>query len=169
MDDERGGEIPAFTKRRLQAQVIKPIWEEMVAEIGEPAARRIIERAIRKAALAEAADLAARAPGGETSMRSFVTLYDQLYESWKAEGVLEVEILRADDEHFDFDVTHCGYVQMYRDAGLGDIAPLLSCNRDGVFCQGYDARIELVREQTIMGGAPRCTFRYRYRRDGDTG
>jgi hypothetical protein len=50
--------------------------------------------------------------------------------------------------------------------GLGDIGHLMSCNRDGTFCQGYDPKIALERQHTIMDGAPRCTFRYRYMRDG---
>ena len=45
--------------------------------------------------------------------------------------------------------------------GLGDIGDILSCNRDGAFCEGYDPRIKLTRTQTIMGGASHCDFRYR--------
>ena len=47
--------------------------------------------------------------------------------------------------------------------GLGGIGDLLSCSRDGAFCEGYDKRIELTRTQTIMGGASHCDFRYRVR------
>jgi hypothetical protein len=47
--------------------------------------------------------------------------------------------------------------------GLGKIGHLLSCNRDGTFCQGYDPNISLERKQTIMEGASCCTFRYRYK------
>ena len=35
--------------------------------------------------------------------------------------------------------------------GLGDIGALLSCNRDGAFCEGYDTRLELTRTQTMSG------------------
>jgi len=52
---------------------------------------------------------------------------------------------------------------MYRAMGLGHVGHLLSCNRDGAFCEGYDSNITLDRRQTIMGGADRCTFRYRYK------
>ncbi|MBM4120937.1 MAG: 2-amino-thiazoline-4-carboxylic acid hydrolase, partial [Nitrospira sp.] len=45
--------------------------------------------------------------------------------------------------------------------GLDEIGHLLSCNRDGTFIEGYDARIEFKRSQTIMGGASYCDFRYR--------
>jgi hypothetical protein len=46
--------------------------------------------------------------------------------------------------------------------GLCHIGHLLSCNADGTFCQGYDPKIKLERRQTIMAGAPCCTFRYSY-------
>ena len=45
--------------------------------------------------------------------------------------------------------------------GLGDIGDLLSCNRDGDFCIGYNPEMELERTQTIMKGASHCDFRYR--------
>jgi L-2-amino-thiazoline-4-carboxylic acid hydrolase len=45
--------------------------------------------------------------------------------------------------------------------GLREIGDLLSCCRDGAFCEGYDPRIKLTRTQTIMGGASHCDFRYR--------
>jgi len=33
------GDIPTLTKRRLQAAVIKPIYEEMAAELGDEKAQ----------------------------------------------------------------------------------------------------------------------------------
>jgi len=61
-----------------------------------------------------------------------------------------------------FHVTRCRYAEMYRDMGLGDIGHLLSCQRDGTFCEGYDKRLKLKRTQTIMQGASHCDFSYTY-------
>jgi hypothetical protein len=49
---------------------------------------------------------------------------------------------------------------MYRAMGLGEIGHLLSCNRDGDFCIGYNPEMKLERTQTIMKGASHCDFRY---------
>lgn len=87
----------------------------------------------------------------------------KLYELWTADGALEMKVLAATDDVFDFDITRCRYAETYKDMGLGKIGHLLSCNRDGTFCQGYDPNITLERKQTIMEGATCCTFRYRYR------
>lgn len=154
-------DIPTLTKRRLQAQVIGPIFAEMVEQVGEEKARAILDAAIRKAAIAEGRQFAARA-GGNTSMADFI----KLYELWTADGALEMEVIAASDTAFDFDITRCRYAETYKEMGLGKIGHLLSCNRDGTFCQGYDPKITLERKQTIMEGAPRCTFRYRRSEEG---
>jgi hypothetical protein len=151
-------DLPTLTKRRLQAQVIGPIFAEMAAEIGEAKAAAILDRAIRKAAIAEGKQFAQRAPGGVTSMADFI----KLYELWTADGALEMKVLEASDTRFDFDITRCRYAETYKEMGLGKIGHLLSCNRDGTFCEGYDPNITLERTQTIMQGAPCCTFRYTY-------
>ena len=46
--------------------------------------------------------------------------------------------------------------------GLGEIGHLLSCNRDGAFCEGYDPKLKLERSQTIMQGASHCDFDYTF-------
>jgi len=150
-------DIPVLEKRRLQAQVIKPIWAELVRRLGKQEARDILDKAIREAAIEEGRALAAAAPGGDTRLPAFVRLFD----NWKTGGALETVTLREDAERFDFDVTRCRYAEMYRELGLEDIGDLLSCNRDGTFVEGYNPAITMERDQTIMKGDGRCTFRYR--------
>lgn len=151
-------DLPTIVKRKLQAEVIGPIFREMAAEIGEEKAASILDAAIRKAAIAEGQAFARKAPGGVTSMADFI----KLYELWTADGALQMEVLEATDEKFDFNITRCRYAETYREMGLAKIGHLMSCNRDGTFCQGYDPKIRLERKQTIMEGAPCCTFRYTY-------
>lgn len=158
-------DLPTLTKRRIQAEVIGPIFAEMAAAFGEEKASEILDAAIRKAAIAEGRAFAAKAPGGVTSMADFI----KLYELWTADGALEITVHAADDQKFDFDVTRCRYAETYREMGLGKIGHLLSCNRDGTFCQGYDPRIELDRQHTIMAGHARCTFRYKMRPEPPAG
>ncbi|MBL8789203.1 MAG: L-2-amino-thiazoline-4-carboxylic acid hydrolase [Rhizobiales bacterium] len=149
-------DLPTLTKRKLQAEVIGPIFAEMVAEIGEEKAAHILDRAIRKAAINEGRAFAARAPGGKPSMADFI----KLFELWTTGGSLEIDVLQATDTAFDFNVTRCRYAETYRDMGLEKIGHLLSCNRDGSFCEGYDPKLKLDRKQTIMEGHTCCTFRY---------
>ncbi|MCY4589103.1 MAG: L-2-amino-thiazoline-4-carboxylic acid hydrolase [Alphaproteobacteria bacterium] len=146
-------DLPILEQRRIEATVIKPIYEEMVAELGTERAQQILGAAIRKAAIAQGAALAGESEGG---LRGFISLF----ERWKAGDALEVEVLHESDQRFDFNITRCRYAEMYRQMGLGEIGHLLSCGRDGAFCDGYDPKIRLERTQTIMGGASHCDFRY---------
>ena len=149
-------DVPVLLKRRLQAEVIGPIFAEMVAQVGEEKAAAILDAAIRKAAIAEGKAFAARAPEGKPTLADFM----KLFELWTQNGSLEIDVLEATDTRFDYNVTRCRYAETYKQMGLGKIGHLLSCNRDGAFCEGYDPRLKLERKQTIMEGAPCCTFRY---------
>ena len=85
---------------------------------------------------------------------------------WQEGGALEIEILEQGAEHLSFNVTRWRYAEMYREMGLADLGAVLSCNRDGAFCEGYDAKLKLTRTQTLMGGATHCDFRYRWTPEG---
>ena len=150
-------QVPVLLKRKLQAEVIGPIYAEMVKELGEEKAAAILNTAIRKAAVNEGKAFAGRAPGGKPTMADF----QKIFELWTTNGSLEIDVLEASDTRFDFNVTRCRYADTYKEMGLGHIGHLLSCNRDGGFCEGYDPKLVLERNQTIMAGAPCCTFRYR--------
>jgi hypothetical protein len=145
-------------RRRIEAEIIKPIYEEMKAAFGAEAAKAVIERAIRKAAVKAGQDFAAAAPGGP-SLENFAAIQPL----WTQDDALRIETLRQDGEAMDFNVTRCRYAEMYHEMGLGEIGHLLSCNRDATFIEGYDPTIGFERSQTIMQGASHCDFRYRVR------
>ncbi|SDF09024.1 MULTISPECIES: L-2-amino-thiazoline-4-carboxylic acid hydrolase [Thalassobaculum] len=149
--------LPILEQRRIEAEVIKPIYEEMVAQLGKAQAQDILDSAIRKAAIAQGQSFAAEAEGG-TDLDSFA----DIQKHWTASGALEIEPVDRTPETLDFNVTRCRYSEMYKAMGLGEIGHLLSCNRDGTFCEGYDPRIKLERTQTLMGGASHCDFRYTF-------
>ncbi|MEM9473511.1 MAG: L-2-amino-thiazoline-4-carboxylic acid hydrolase [Pseudomonadota bacterium] len=151
-------DLPILEQRRIEANIIKPIYEEMKAEIGDEKARKIISAAIIKNAIEHGAAYA-KNEGGTTSLQSFHALLPQ----WKANGALEVDMLEETESTVSYNVTRCQYAEMYKEMGLADIGHLLSCGRDGTFCKGYDPRISLVRTQTIMQGATHCDFRYSFK------
>lgn len=155
-------DVPVLVKRRLQAEVIGPLFAAMVAEIGREGAEAILDRAVRTAAISEGEGF--RAAIGDTD--DVVGAFVDLFELWTRGGALEIEVLEASPDRFDFNVTRCRYAEMYREMGLGDIGHLMSCNRDAAFVEGFDPDLRLERDQTIMKGAPCCTFRYGLERDG---
>ncbi|NUB25595.1 L-2-amino-thiazoline-4-carboxylic acid hydrolase [Azospirillum brasilense] len=143
-------------RRGIEAAILKPVYEEMAARLGEAVAQDILGAAITRAAVESAAAFAATEPNG-TSLTSFA----ELQPLWTKDDALRLEVLHQDETRFDYNVTRCRYAEMYREMGLGHIGHLLSCNRDAAFCTGYDPSITMKRTQTIMQGASHCDFRYR--------
>ncbi len=151
MDD-----LPIITLRRIEANVIKPIYDEMVATLGEEQARQILGRAIEQNAIQHGRGYAEREPEGGNDLLGFARLLPQ----WQKDDALEIEILESTSTRFDFDVSRCAYAEMYAEIGVAEIGDLLSCGRDGAFCTGYNPEITMQRTQTRMQGAPHCDFRY---------
>ncbi len=150
--------LPILTQRRIEAAFAKGIYDEMKAELGETTAKRILSSAVIKLAKQTAAEMAKQAPGGEPSLDSFRAIQPR----WTAEDALRIDVVKSSATEFHFNVTQCRYAEMYRAMGLAELGAVLSCNRDGAFCEGYDERLKLERTQTLMGGATHCDFRYRW-------
>jgi len=150
--------LPMLERRRIEATILKHVYDTLAQSHGKEAAARAIAEAVRRSSIEQASQLAASEPGGETSMRTFIDRQAQ----WRMGDALRTETLHESDTEFDFNVTRCRYAEMYRDMGLGEIGHLLSCQRDGTFCEGYDPRLKMERTQTIMQGASHCDFRYRW-------
>ena len=146
-----------LAKRRIEAEVLGHVYEVLKASHGQTAAMQAIGAAVRRSSVAQAQQFAAAAEGG-TSLQSFIALSGL----WQAEDALKIEVREQTEQTYAFDVLRCRYAEMYRAMGLGEIGHLLSCQRDGTFCEGYDPKLKFTRTQTIMQGAGHCDFRYTY-------
>ncbi|MGU3496223.1 L-2-amino-thiazoline-4-carboxylic acid hydrolase [Xanthobacteraceae bacterium A53D] len=148
--------LSILERRRIEAEIIKPIYDELVARFGTDEAKAVIGTAVRQNSIRQAESF--RTELGENS--GLEGFYSTLH-LWTMNGALEIEVKAQSATALDYDVTRCQYAEMYREMGLAEIGHLLSCQRDAVFCKGIDPRIEMERTQTIMGGADHCDFRYR--------
>jgi hypothetical protein len=149
-------DLPILTQRRIEAAFAKGIYQEMALAFGAEAAKKVLTDAVVKMAKATAAEMAKQAPGGEPTLDSFRAIQPR----WTAEDALRIDVVKSTATEFHFNVTKCRYSEMYRDMGLADLGAVLSCNRDGAFCEGYDPKLKLQRTQTLMGGGTHCDFRY---------
>lgn len=152
--------LPILEQRRIEANIIKPIYDEMVARLGKDDARAILSAAITKDSIAHGQAYSADLPD-EGKLEDFHALLPQ----WKADGALEMDMLEENASRVHYNVTRCKYAEMYREMGLDEIGGILSCGRDGTFCTGFNPKIKLERTQTIMQGASHCDFRYRWDED----
>lgn len=149
-------DLPIIERRRIEAQILKNVHEVIEARSGREEADAVLGAAVTQSAIEQGRDFAARldhAPDLED--------FAAILPNWTKGGSLEIDTIAATAEKLEFNVTRCRYAEMYREMGLGRIGHLLSCNRDGDFCIGYNPQMELTRTQTIMQGASHCDFRYR--------
>lgn len=149
-------DMPILERRRIEALILKHVFEVVRARSGEEEARAVIGEAVSRSAIEQGKGFAeelGRTPGFAD--------FQAIMPLWTREDALQIELLDADETKLEFNVTRCRYSEMYREMGLGEIGHLLSCNRDGDFCIGYNPEMELTRTQTIMKGASHCDFRYR--------
>ncbi|MCM5572121.1 L-2-amino-thiazoline-4-carboxylic acid hydrolase [Burkholderiaceae bacterium FT117] len=154
--------LSMLAKRRIEAEILGHVYQVLKASHGKEVAMKTIGDAVRRSAIEQAQRFAAESKEG-TSLQHFV----DMSKLWQKEDALRIEVRRKTDTEYDFDVVRCRYAEMYREMGLGEIGHLLSCQRDGSFCEGYDPKLRMKRSQTIMGGASHCDFRYTYEDDGE--
>lgn len=155
MSDAASAELPMLEVRRIEAMILKHVYDTLKESHSKEVAATTVANAVRASSIEQAQVFAAKV-GGQTSMQTFV----DKGKRWKAGGALTIEIKEQTDKRYRYDVVSCKYAEMYRDMGLGEIGHLLSCQRDATFCEGYDPRLKLKRTQTIMEGASHCDFDY---------
>lgn len=76
-------------------------------------------------------------------------------------GGIDLQMPHESHDRLDFNVTRCGYAQIYKEWGLSDLGFQLQCSRDAFMLMGFNEDVELERSQTIMQGAACCDFRFR--------
>ena len=154
--------LPMLEKRRIEAQILKCVFDVLVERHGRAEAETVIGEAVSNSAIAQGKEFRAK-EDHEPDLKDFA----DLLPLWKMDGALEMDVIEESPDRLEFNITRCRYSEIYKDMGLGDIGHLLSCNRDGDFCIGYNPKMELTRTQTIMKGASHCDFRYRLKDSAD--
>jgi L-2-amino-thiazoline-4-carboxylic acid hydrolase-like protein len=151
-------ELSLLDKTKIQAQVLVPVLRALRAELGKATADAIVKQALRD----WSKQLFAAIAGG---------LSGSPREKWAAiQGVfgeisgreVEYEILRHDEEALDIDVTHCHFAEFFRALGEPELGTLLICETDFDIAATGEGEVGLDRAQTMMLGAPSCTFRYKF-------
>lgn len=153
-------DIPILHRRRIEAMILKHVLDVLVERMPREEAEEIIGETCSRSAIEQGTQLA-DALGHAPDLEDFAAIMP----NWTREDALQIEPIEMSSDKMDFNIVRCRYAEMYREMGLGDIGHLLSCNRDGDFCIGYNPDIELTRTQTIMKGASHCDFRYRMKKE----
>jgi len=150
--------LSLLDKTRIQAQVLLPLLRTLRAELGQERADAIVRQALR----AWSKQLFAAVGNGVdgSPRRKWAAMHTALAEI--TERDVTVEMRRHDEEALEFDVTGCRFAEFFRALGEPDLGALLICETDFDIAAAGAGEVSLTRDQTIMQGAPSCTFRYKF-------
>lgn len=141
--------------REIQAPLVSSLIKGFADEFGEEKAKEVAKRIIEQDAVKSGSDLAEKFGGNSLS-----DLLEIVKKHWAKDGTMEIENIELGKDHLNFDVTKCGYAEVYEKLGLKDLGLLMSCCRDFPFMDGFNPAYKLVRTKTIMEGDDCCDFRY---------
>jgi hypothetical protein len=71
-------------------------------------------------------------------------------------------MLRHDRGALEFDITRCRFAEFFRALGEPELGALLICETDFDIAAAGGGEVTFTRDETIMQGAPSCTFRYKF-------
>ena len=149
--------LSLLDKTKIQAQVLLPVLSALRSELGKERADGLVRQALRDWSRRLFASIADGLPG--SPRQKWKAIQDVFGEISGRE--VEFAILRHDSEALDIDVTRCRFAEFFRALGEPELGALLICEADFDIAAVGGRAVSLERAQTIMKGAPRCTFRYR--------
>lgn len=148
-------EIGLLKRREIEARILAPILDALGQEFGREKVLEITRQVIISIARRQGRELATQWDNNDLSS------FGKSIESWGRNGALELRVLNQSQNTLDFDVTKCGYADLYRSLGLEELGGILSCSRDAAFAESFNENLTLTREHTIMRGAHSCDFRFK--------
>ena len=150
--------LSLLDKTRIQAQVLVPVLRALRTELSQEKADAIARQALRDWSKQLFAAVGENVEG--SSRRKWAAKHTALAEVTERE--VTVEMIRHDEEALEFDVTHCRFTEFFRALGEPELGALLVCATDFDIVAAGGNEVSLTREQTLMQGAPSCTFRYSF-------
>ena len=150
--------LSLLDKTRIQAQVLVPVLQALRAELGKERADAIVKDALRDWSKQLFAAVGDSVEG--SSRRKWAAMQTALTEITEREVTFEMR--RHDKEALEFDVTHCRFAEFFRALGEPELGALLVCESDFDIAAAGGDDVSFTRDQTIMQGAPSCTFRYKF-------
>lgn len=148
-------DLPYLERVKVQAEILLPLFRLLRAEFGEDKACELV-----RAAVAEFATGLGRSLGASAGPSSLAKL-KRMIPAFTAGDALDVETLREDDRHLQFNVRGCRYAQLFHELGEPRFGALLTCGIDPPMTAAIGDDLVLERSQTVMGGASHCDFHWR--------
>ena len=91
---------------------------------------------------------------------SFQTGMDVFRDLERYKNTLTMEIVEDTERAFELKVTECIWATSFLDADAGEIGYASVCFGDYAMARGFNSRIKLIRDKTLMQGHEYCNHRY---------
>jgi L-2-amino-thiazoline-4-carboxylic acid hydrolase len=150
--------ISMLDKTRIQAQVLVPVMRALRTELGVEKADAIVRGALRDWSKQLFAAVGNEIEG--SARRKWAAMQGAFNDVTQRE--VTFDILRKDEEALHIDVTSCRFAEFFRALGEPELGALLVCHGDVDIAEAAGGGVSLDRAQTLMQGAPCCTFRYKF-------
>ena len=132
-------------------QLAKALKEEM----GKDKAIEFIKKSTTKRLLKLGQDHAKRSPDN-----SFHTYMDTFRNIERYKNTLTMEVVEDTEKAFELKVTECIWASTFLKTDAGDIGYAYVCYGDYAWAEGFNPKIKLIRDKTLMQGHDYCNHRY---------
>ena len=158
MADATGDLTPYMQRVKTQTEVLLPLLRHLRAELGEEKANALVYPVLRDFMKKWIAEFAST--GSDNPLENFQTTSDRLEAMYQ--GDVDYDVLKSDDQSFDFNVTGCLYAQFFRQLGEPELGAILVCEADNHIAELSAPAVEMSRATTLMKGGAHCAFRYQF-------
>ena len=86
--------------------------------------------------------------------------YTRQFNPENYKNLLTMEIVEDTEKAYELKVTECIWATTFLNAKAGDIGYAAVCWGDYAWAQGFNPKIKLVRDKTLMQGHDCCNHRY---------
>ena len=86
--------------------------------------------------------------------------YVDTFRSAAYDKSLTKEVKEDTETVFELKVTECIWAAVFRKAGAGDIGYAAVCYGDYAWAEGFNPKIKMIRDKTLMQGHDCCNHRY---------
>jgi hypothetical protein len=134
---------------------IEPL-QAVAADIGEDRLIPILER--------YSFERGSEQGSGDSDRRGVTDFYNynERFRSGEMQWIITYTIIEDTENAFEIEVTECALVDPIQEAGAGLLGNAWLCHGDYGHAHGYNPKIELIRDKTLMKGDPVCNHRYEW-------
>jgi hypothetical protein len=140
-------------RRKIEGAVLAPMVQALARAIGKERTSEIVLEVIAELVRGDEKRWADQFGSTLDGLR-------KVGDVWSEGGAMKIESVPGTANQLNFNVTKCGYAELYKEWGLADLGLLFHCSRDFSMVRGFGSDISLSRTKTIMEGNSICDFRF---------